>query len=105
MIVSTPARVTLTRTAEADVRQRQVIVSIDDGAKKNLMFGESVTLDVPAGAHRLRAYNTLVWKNVDFSVEPGEAVTFQIINRASRFALGFLSLVGVAPLYLTIEKS
>jgi hypothetical protein len=103
--VSQHARVTLTRTAAADVQQRQVIVSIDDGEKKTLMFGDSVTVELAPGAHRLKANNTLVWKNVDFSAEPGEIVTFQIINRASRLALGFLSLIGVAPLYLTIEKS
>jgi hypothetical protein len=103
--VSDPARVTLARTDDADVRQRQVIVSIDDGKKVNLMFGDSVTIEVPPGSHRLRAYNTLVWKNVTFAAEPGETITFQITNRASRLALGFLSLVGVAPLYLTIRRT
>lgn len=97
-------RVTITRNSPADVQQRQVIVSIDDGPKATLVFGESVTFTVPAGDHVLKANNTLVWKKVPFSARDGEAVEFVIANRATRFTLGFLSLIGVAPLYLSVEK-
>lgn len=99
------ARVTVARTSAADVGQRQVIVSIDSGPKKTLVFGESTTFDVPPGDHRLKANNTLVWKSVGFSAAAGEHVQFEIANRATRFTLGFLSLIGVAPLYLTIERT
>jgi len=103
--VSTPAQVTLTRTNTADVGQRQVIVSIDDGRKTNLMFGESLTLEVPPGDHELKCNNTLVWKKIKFTAEPGEQIRFQITNRTSKLTLGFLSLIGVAPLYLTVERT
>ncbi len=99
-----PAHVTVARTADTDVRQRQVIVSVDHGPKRTLVFGESVTFDVPPGEHTLKANNTLVWKSMPFTTIAGERVQFVISNCASRFALGFLSLLGVAPLYLTIEK-
>jgi len=98
------ARVTIARTADTDVGQRQVIVSVDSGPKATLLFGESATFDVPAGDHRLKANNTLIWKSVPFTAGPGEHVEFVITNRATRFTLGFLSLIGVAPLYLTIER-
>ncbi len=100
----TLSHVTISRTSDLDVRQRQVIVGIDDGPKENLMFGESVTMHVAAGTHTLKTNNTLVWKKVAFETQPGESVTFEVTNRAGRFALGFLSLVGVAPLYLTVER-
>jgi len=100
-----PAQVTLTRTNSADVGQRQVIVSIDDGSKTNLMFGETMTVEVPAGDHQLKCNNTLVWKKVKFTAAPGEQIRFQITNRTSKLTLGFLSLIGVAPLYLTVEKA
>jgi hypothetical protein len=98
------ARVTISRTSNADVGQRQVIVSIDGGPKKTLVFGERATFDIPPGDHALKANNTLVWKTVSFSAAPDEHVQFEIANRATRFTLGFLSLIGVAPLYLTIDK-
>jgi hypothetical protein len=100
----TNAQVTVARTADSDVRQRQVIVSVDHGPKATLVFGEAVTFAVPPGEHRLKANNTLVWKSVPFTAAAGEHVEFVIANRATRFTLGFLSLLGVAPLYLTIER-
>ena len=87
-----------------DVQQRQVIVSVDDGPKATLLYGDSASWNVSPGSHVLKANNTLVWKKVPFAAEPGERVEFLVANRASRFTLGFLTLMGVAPLYLTIER-
>ena len=102
--MSIPARITLTRTHKKDIQQRQVIVNIDEGEKHTLMFGESVTLDVPPGEHVLKAHNTLVRKSLPFTVAEGDQVTFTLINHPGRFTLGFLALIGVAPLFLTIEE-
>ena len=98
------ARVTVSRTSKTDIGQRQVIVSVDDGPRKTLLFGESATFDIAPGDHALKSNNTLIWKTVPFSAASGEHVHFEIANRATRFTLGFLSLIGVAPLYLTIER-
>jgi hypothetical protein len=68
------------------------------------MFGQTVTFEVKPGLHVLRANNTLFWKKVSFAVEPGEHLEFVLINRAGRLTIGFLALMGVAPLYLTIER-
>jgi hypothetical protein len=97
-------RVTLSRTDSADVQQRQIYARIDDGPTQTLIFGNSVTLEVPAGDHVLRANNTLFWKRVAFSVAPGQHVEFALINRAGLFGLGFLALLGAAPLSLSIER-
>jgi hypothetical protein len=98
------ARVTISRTDRSDVGQRQVIVRIDDGPRKTLTFGETVTRPLPAGDHVLHAHNTLVWKRVPFTLAAGEHVEFVVVNRPGRFTLGFLSLMGVAPLFLSIER-
>ena len=96
--------VTLSRTHESDARTRQIIVTLDAGPPRNLMFGETVTLEVRPGQHLLKANNTLFWKRVPFAVEPGEHLEFVTINHPGRMTLGFLTLMGVAPLYLKIEK-
>jgi hypothetical protein len=67
------------------------------------MFGEAFTLEVPPGQHVLKANNTLFWKRLPFTLEPGEHLEFVAINHPGRLALGFLTLMGVAPLYLKIE--
>lgn len=96
--------VTVSRNDEADVRQRQVIARIDSRPNTTLYFGDSFTQEVSPGAHLFRANNTLVWKKVAFCVEPGEHIEFVVVNRAGTFMLGFLALLGVAPLFLTIKK-
>lgn len=98
------ARITVSRNAATDVQQRQVIVSVDDGPKATLVFGETVTWEIAPGPHKLKANNTLIWKTVEFTAAADEHVHFVVSNRASKLSLGFLSLMGVAPLYLTIEK-
>lgn len=98
------ARVTVTRTDERDARQRQVFARIDKGETSTLVWGDAVTLDVAPGPHVLKVNNTLVWKSLEFTAASGEHVEFQLVNAPGKLTLGFLVLLGVAPLYLTIER-
>ncbi len=98
------ARVTIARTSTADIGQRQVIVSIDGGPEDHTRVRRERDVRVAPGEHALKANNTLVWKTVPFSAATGEHVQFEIANCATRFTLGFLSLIGVAPLYLKVER-
>ena len=98
------AFVTISRDHEGDSQQRQVLARIDDGAASTLMFGDRITIEVTPGRHTLRANNTLFWKRQAFAIEAGEHLEFVLINRAGRMTLGFLAVMGVAPLYLDIER-
>jgi hypothetical protein len=100
------ARVTVTvsRDDDRDVRHRQIYARIDEAATHTLLFGDAFTIDVAAGDHKLRANNTLFWKTVAFSAQPGEHVEFVLINRAPRGTMGLLALFGAAPLALSIER-
>jgi hypothetical protein len=99
-----PARLTVSRTHDADVRQRQVYVSLDGERLATMVFGDTVAREIAPGPHTLTFNNTLVWKRVPIDVAPGEQVEFVFANRPGRWTLGFLSLIGVAPLFLTIER-
>jgi hypothetical protein len=92
------------RAAAPDVRTRQVVVTLDGEPLATLMFGERVTRDIPPGHHRLRAHNTLVWKTVEFDVLPGEHVRFSAVNRAGLGSMALVALLGVGPLYVTLER-
>jgi Flp pilus assembly protein TadG len=96
--------VTITREHPGDSQQRQVMVRIDNGPTSALMFGDRITVEVTPGSHVLRVNNTLFWKRVPYTIEPGEHLEFTVINRAGRLTLGFLAVMGVAPLYLAIER-
>lgn len=99
-----PARVTLARDSQDDVGERQVIARVDDGERATLYYGDRVTLELEPGEHRLRSHNTLVWKTVPFTIEPGEHLEFVLVNYAPRFTFSLLALVGAGPLFLRVER-
>ena len=94
----------MSRTDDRDVQQRQIYARIDDAAARTLMFGDSFTMEIAAGTHTLKTNNTLYWKSVEFSAEPGEHVEFAVINQSSKLSFGFLALLGAGPLRLVIER-
>jgi hypothetical protein len=99
-----PAQITISRTNPADVGHRQILVRIDDGSTVSLMVGASETIQVAPGAHVLHANNTLFWKKVPFAIAPDEHVTFDVVNVAGRMSFGFLMGLGLAPMYLRVER-
>lgn len=100
----TPASLTVTRTSEQDFKQRQLIIWLDGERLATLLFGDSVTRDLPPGPHRLRVSNTLVWKTVEFTLKPGEQAYFEVINRAGNATYPMLLIFGVGPLYVTVNR-
>jgi hypothetical protein len=98
------ARLTVERTSAHDVATRQVVVSLDGEPFATLLFGERATREIEPGRHRLRAHNTLVWKTVEFDLSPGEHVQFGVVNRAGFGSMALVALLGVGPLYVTIER-
>ena len=99
-----PPSVTITRTSEEDCQARQLIVSIDGVRVAELLWGDSVRCDLQPGPHRLRVHNTLVWKNVDFTLAAGEQAFFEVINRATTSTYLVVALLGVGPLYVRVRR-
>lgn len=98
------ATVTVARRSPGDVKQRQVFVSLDGESFAVLEFGDTVTREVPAGRHVLRAHNTLVWKTRECDLAAGEHARFAIVNRPGFGTYAMLSLLGTGPIYLTFER-
>lgn len=98
------ACITVTRQSSVDVGFREVFVSVSGEQIGVLRYGDTVTCEVPAGPHRVRAHNTLFWKTHDLVLQPGEHVRFVAINRAGWGTFGLLLLLGASPLYLTFER-
>jgi hypothetical protein len=98
------ATITIARQSPVDVPFREIFVSVDGEQIAILAHGETVTHELPAGPHRLRAHNTLFWKTHDIVLQPGEHARFIAINRAGWGSFGWLMILGAAPLYLTFER-
>lgn len=96
-------RLTIHRTSPDDVRDRQVIMSLDGRRLTQLFYGQTFTCDIEPGTHRLRANNTLVWKTVEFIAPAGTHVHFTCINRAPAGMMYMLAIFGVAPLFVTLR--
>ena len=96
--------ITIARTSQEDIRQRQIVVSLDGDRIGTLLFNQTLTHPLEPGRHKLRVHNTLVWKSVEFDVPPGAEVRFVVINRAGFGTYAMLTLLGTGPLYLTLRR-
>ena len=92
-------QITVNRTSEKDVQHRQIIMSIDGEPLGTLMFGQSITTAIAPGPHKIKAYNTLVWKTIDFELQEGEHATFSVVNVPGKWSFSLLALLGAGPLY------
>jgi hypothetical protein len=99
-----PASVTVTRTSEDDYKSRQLVVSIDGIHVGTLLWGDSLTQDLPPGPHRIRVHNTLVWKTLEFTLAPGEQLFFEAVNITGPGTLLGTLLLGIGPLYVRLNR-
>ena len=98
-----PTQITVHRTSPEDVRDRQVIFSIDGERVAQLLYGQTFTREIPPGHHTLRANNTLVWRTLGFDAPPGAHLHFTCVNRAPRGLYYLIAIFGVAPLFVTLR--
>ena len=99
------ATLTIARQSPEDIGIRQVFVSLDGAEFGVLVNGESVTKDVPAGDHKVKFNNTLVWKTVPITLAPGEHLRLMVTNRAGWGTYALVATLGVGPIYLKVEKA
>lgn len=104
--VATEARGTITvrRNSEEDAQQRQIIVKVDGESAGELLYGDTISIPVKAGHHRLRVDNTWNWKTLELDVAAGEHLKFQTASRAGRLTWFLVSLLGAGPIYVSIKR-
>ena len=98
------ARLLITRSSERDVRTRQIFVSLDRASIGDLLFNDRLERDIEPGSHHVRIHNTLFWKTIYFDAKPGETVHFETVNYAGKGFLNLVLIIGVAPLFLAVER-
>ena len=99
-----PAVLTVRRTADDDVQDRQVYLSVDGEDWVTLLYGRVESKELAPGRHTLKANNTLVRKSVTFDVRPSEHVRFQCVNRAHWSGMLFMAFLGAAILTVRLER-
>jgi len=97
------AQITIRRTSPDDIQLRQIIVKLDGKPVADLMYGDTVTIPVTPGRHRLRVDNTWNWKTLELDVTLGDHLKFLTINRPGRFTWFLVGTLGAGPMYVSIQ--
>jgi hypothetical protein len=100
---ATPARVTIFRNSPEDTQTRQIKIYLDQQNQGELMYGESMTLDVSAGTHTIRVDNTWNRKELAIEVQPGDELQFVTKSSAGKFVWFLLGFLGAGPMRVSIE--
>jgi hypothetical protein len=98
------ASITIRRKSPEDVQQRQIIVKLDGENVGELYYGDTISIRVTAGRHKLRVDNTWNWKTVELDVVSGDHLKFQTMSRAGRFSWFLVSMLGAGPIYVSIKR-
>src|SRR3984893_1011970 len=96
--------ITIRRKSPDDVQQRQIIVKLDGESVGELFYGDTISIPVTAGHHRLRVDNTWNWKTLDLDVAAGNHLKFLTINRPGRFTWFLVGTLGAGPMYVSIQS-
>jgi hypothetical protein len=96
--------ITIRRTSPHDVQQRQIIVKVDGVNVGEVFYGDTISIPVTAGLHRLHVDNTWNWKTLELNVAAGDHLKFQTVSRAGRFTWFLVSMLGAGPIYVSIER-
>jgi hypothetical protein len=103
--IQQPARLTIYRTSPEDEGSRQILCSLDGDYIGQLLFGQTLALDITPGPHRLSINNTLFWKTLSFTADPGATVEYTVRNLTWGGTLMKMLFVffGAGPLKLAVE--
>jgi|SRR5215470_10072907 len=101
--VSETAQITIVRDSSEDTQTRQIVVYLDGQNQGELMFGDSITLDLVPGAHTLRVDNTWNRQDLKLDLRAGEHLQFRTRSSATKFSWFLLGFLGAGPMRVSIE--
>ena len=74
------AQLTITRNGASDFQDRQVYLFVDEEPWGKVRYGKAISREIPPGAHRVRAFNTLFSHTIEINALPGEHVRVNCTN-------------------------
>jgi hypothetical protein len=99
------AQLSVHRTSPEDMQERELYVSLDGGPNTILRYGDSMTVPVAPGHHRLRVHNTISRKLAEFDAAPGQHVRFRSANVRGRNFAVLAMFLGIAPMHTVLERA
>jgi hypothetical protein len=101
-----PGQIRVYRDSVKDIGFREAVIYLDDAQVGTVDFKHVFECPVKPGSHTLRAFNRVMHsKTIEFEVQPGERVTFQVANVGGFFfKVAMLLCMGIPSIRLTMEK-
>jgi hypothetical protein len=95
---------TVIRMSPEDMQERELYVAVDGHRRGILRYGDSLTVPISPGHHRLRVHNTISRRYAEFDVSNGEQICFRAANvRGKGFAM-LAMFFGIAPMHTVLER-
>lgn len=98
------ATLTVERNSPADVQERELYVSVDGGPNAILRYGDSVTVPLSPGPHRLRVHNTISRRYAEFDAAPGDRIRFRAANVRGKHFEMLAMFFGIGPMVTVLER-
>ena len=99
-----PANLTVNRNSPQDAQQREIVVSLDGERIAELVYGQSVSKEIPAGPHTLLVDNTWNSQSTNFTATDNEQINFVAQNRSGSFAQFLLMIFGAGPIRVSLQR-
>ena len=98
------AQLTVTRNGASDFQDRQVFLYVDGELWGKVKYGRPVSREIPPGAHKVRAFNTLFSHTIEINAIPGEHVKLKCTNGLARGGWIMMVIWQVAALSVRLER-
>jgi hypothetical protein len=103
-VTSPTAWLTLRRTSDEDIKERELYVSLDGQRLGILRYGDAATVAITPGRHELRVHNTWSRKKVQFDAAPGQEIRVRTANVAGQGFAYWAFFLGAAMMYTALER-
>lgn len=99
-----PITVTVDRNSTDDAQQREIKIVLDGEQIAELLYGQTVSKEIPPGAHTLLVDNTWNKQALQFTAGENEQIHFLTKNHASSFSQFLLGIFGAGPLKVSVIR-
>ncbi len=90
----------VTRSSPNDFQDRQIYLWIDDVALGKIRYGQAISRNIEPGRHTVRAFNTLLTREITVEAAPGEEVRLNCGTGMP--AAGWLMMIFLHVTYLRV---
>lgn len=98
------ATLTVNRNSPNDAQQREILVTLDGEQIAELLYGQTVSRQIPAGRHTLHVDNTWNRETISFDAAENEQIAFLAQNRSGSFAQFLLMVFGAGPIRVSLQR-